>query len=81
MKSASWQFVRYFKHLISGQIDLIRSTSNIKPGGVCGEFHAGECADCLVSEVERIEGRRVEDVGDNLVPHENVLQQVLERAL
>ena len=52
-----------------------------QPGGVCGELHAGECADGLVGEVERVERRRVEDVGDHLVPHEDVLQQVLQRAV
>ena len=51
------------------------------PGGVGGEFHAGEGADGLVREVERVERRRVEDVGDDLVAHEDVLEQVLEGAV
>ena len=48
------------------------------PRHVGGEAHPGEGPDGLVSEIKRIERRPVYHVRDELVTHEDVLEEVGE---
>ena len=47
----------------------------LEPGGVRRQPHAGEGPDRLVGEVERESGSLVHHVRDELVAHEDVVQQ------
>ena len=53
----------------------------LEPRGVGGQLHARERSDRLVGEVQGVEWGPVDDVRDDLVAHEDVLQQVLKGAV
>ena len=48
------------------------------PRHVGGEAHPGECPDGLVGQVQGVEGRPVNHIWDQLVTHEDVLEEVGE---